>query len=147
MKTLFHPIADGVAVLGISKSIIGSFWYRLIYKFGEYHIQLVYTDTDNLVIIRIGDTYKEADILSCIREEPDFACYFDLDGVPNVHEEAPEDNPYWSSKKNKKVMMKFKFEKWNIAEIGASQSKTNYILYLDKDGHLKSFEHYIKRYK
>ena len=34
--------------------------------------------------------------------------------------------------------MKFKFEKWNIAEIGASQSKTNSILYLDKEGHLKS---------
>ena len=34
--------------------------------------------------------------------------------------------------------LKFKFEKWNIAEIGASQSKTNSILYLEKDGHLKS---------
>lgn len=31
-------------------------------------------------------------------------------------------------------MMKFKFEKWNIAEIGASQSKTISILYLDKEG-------------
>ena len=35
-------------------------------------------------------------------------------------------------------MMKFKFEKRNIAEIGASQAKTTSILYLDKDGHLKS---------
>ena len=138
MKTLAHPIACGVAVLGISKAIMGAFWYRLIDKFREDNIQLVYTDTDSLVLILIGNTYKEADILSYIKEEPEFACSFDLDGVPDVPEEAPEDNPYWSSKRNKKVMMKFKFEKWNIAEIGASQSKTNSILYLDKDGHLKS---------
>ena len=90
------------------------------------------------MLILIGDTYKEADILTDIREEPDFACWFDLDGVSDVPEVAPEYNPYWSCKINKKVMIKFKFEKWNIAEIGASQSKTNYILYLDKDGHLKS---------
>ena len=44
MKTLSHPIACGVAVLGISKSIMGAFWYRLIDKFGENNIQLVYTD-------------------------------------------------------------------------------------------------------
>ena len=138
MKTLSHPIADGVSVLGISKSIMGSFWYRLIDKFGEHHIQLVFHDTDSLVIILIGDTYKEADILSYIQSEPDFAYFFDLDGVPNVPEVAPENNPYWSSKKNKKVMMKFKFEKWNIVEIGASQAKTNSILYLDKNGLLKS---------
>ena len=62
MKTLSHPIADGVAVLGISKSIMGSFWYRLIDKFGEDHIQLVLHDTDYLVLILIGNTYKEADI-------------------------------------------------------------------------------------
>jgi hypothetical protein len=90
------------------------------------------------VLILIGDTYKEADILTYIREEPYSTCWFDLDGVPDVHEVAPEYNPYWSCKRNKKVMMKFKVEKWNIAEIGDSQSKTNYILYLDKDGHLKS---------
>ena len=138
MKTLSHPIACGVAVLGISKAIMGAFWYRLIYKFGENIIQLVYTHTDSLVFILIGNTYKEADILSYIHEEPAFACCFDLDGVPDVPEVAPDDNPYWSCKKNKKVMMKFKFEKWNIAEICASQSKTNSILYLDKDGHLKS---------
>lgn len=62
MKTLSHPIADGVAVLGISKSIMGAFWYRLIDKFGEDHIQLVFHDTDYLVLILIADTYKEADI-------------------------------------------------------------------------------------
>ena len=138
MKTLSHPIADGVSVLGISKAIMGSFWYRLIDKFGEDHIQLVFHDTDSLVIILIGDTYKEADILSYIREEPYFAYFFDLDKVPNVPEAAPENNPYWSCNKNKKVMMKFKFEKWNIVEIGASQAKTNSILYLDKNGLLKS---------
>ena len=140
MKTLSHPIADGVAILGISKSIMGSFWYRLIDKFGEDRVKLVYTDTDSLVFILIGNTYKEADILSYIREEPDFACSFDLDKVPDVHEVAPEDNTYWSSKKNKKVMMKFKFEKppHNIAEIGASQSKTNSILYLDDKNKLLS---------
>ena len=99
---------------------------------------MVYTDTDSLVFILIGNTYKEADILSYIYEEPEFASNFDFDGVPDVPEVAPETNPYWSCKKNKKVMMKFKFEKWNIAEIGASQSKTNSILYLDKECHLKS---------
>ena len=88
MKTLSHPIACGVAVLGISKAIMGSFWYRLIDKFGEDHVQLVYTDTDSLVIILIGDTYNEADILTYIRKEPDFASYFDLDGVPDVPEQC-----------------------------------------------------------
>ena len=89
MKTLYHPIDCGVAVLGISKAIMGSFWYRLIDKFGEDHVQLVYTDTYSLVIILIGDTYNEADILTYIRKEPDFAFYFDLDGVPDVPTVAP----------------------------------------------------------
>jgi hypothetical protein len=35
-------------------------------------------------------------------------------------------------------MMKFKFEKWNIAEIGDSHAKMNSILYLDKYGYLKA---------
>ena len=138
MKTLTHPVACGVAVLGISKSIMGSFWYSLIDKFGEDNIQLVFTDTDSLVFILKGNTYKESYILSYIHEEPEFAYRFDLDGVPDVPEVAPSTNPYWSSTKNMKVMMKFKFEKWNIAEIGASQAKTNSILYLAKDGNLKS---------
>ena len=78
MKTLSHPIDCGVAVLGISKAIMGAFWYILIYKFGENNIQLVYTDTDSFVFILIGNTYKEADVLSYIHEEPECACCFSL---------------------------------------------------------------------
>ena len=135
-KTISHPLACGVAVLGISKSIMGSFWYKLKDKFGD-RVQLIYTDTYSLVFSLDGKTYKEANLLSYIETEPEFAEDFDLTDIPDVPKIPPVSNPYWSMK-NKKVMMKFKFEVLNIAEIGAPQPKTNSILVADKNDKLKT---------
>ena len=114
-KTISHPMACDVAVLGISKSIMGSFWYKLKDKFGD-RVQLIYTDTYSLVFSLDGNTYKEANLLSYIEAEPEFAEDFDLTDIHDVPKIAPVSNQYWSMK-NKKVMMKFKFEVLNIGEI------------------------------
>ena len=68
-KTIAHPIACGVGVIGISKSIMGSFWYKLKDKFGD-RVQLIYTDTYSLVFSLDGKTYKEANLLIYIEAEP-----------------------------------------------------------------------------
>ena len=131
MNTITKPIACGVSILGISKAYMVSMWYKLVDKFGADNIFLIFTDTDSLVFGLKGNTYKEADIFSYIREEPEFAQLFDLDGVPEVEKLIPG-NPYWSLK-NKKVMGKFKFEVLGIGEIGANAPKSNSILVVDED--------------
>ena len=137
MNTITKPLACGVSILGISKAYMISMWYKLVDKFGPDNIFLIFTDTDSLVFGLKGKTYKEAYIFSYIREEPEFAQLFDLDGVPDVPENAPKDNPYWSLK-NKKVMGKFKFEVLGIGEIGAVAPKTNSILEVDEEDHIKT---------
>ena len=114
MNTMTKPLACGVSILGISKAYMVSMWYKLVDKFSPDNIFLIFTDTDSLGFE--GNTYKEADIFSYIREEPEFAKLFDLDGVPNI-DQPQSGNPYWSLK-NKKVMGKFKFEVLGIGEIG-----------------------------
>ena len=126
----------GVSILGISKAYMVSMWYKLMDKFGPDNIFLIFTDTDSLVFGLKGNTYKEADIFSYIREETEFASLFDLSDVPEVPDEPNgKDNPYWSMK-NKKVMGNFKFEVLGIGEIGAVAPKTNSILvvYEGEDG-------------
>ena len=131
MNTITKPIACGVSILGISKAYMVSMWYKLMDKFGAYNIFLIFIDTDSLVFGLKGNTYKEAYIFSYIREEPEFAQLFDLDGVPEVDKLIPG-NPYWSLK-NKKVMGKFKFEVLGIGEIGANAPKSNSILVVDEE--------------
>ena len=73
-----------------------------------------------------GKTYKEADLYSYIREEPEFAKLFDLDGVEKVMKLRDNpDNPYWSLI-NKKVMGKFKFEVIGAGEICACSTKDEF---------------------
>ena len=62
---------------------MGSFWYKLKDKFGD-RVQLIYTDTDSLVFSLDGKTYKEANLLSYIEAEPEFAEDFDLTDIPDV---------------------------------------------------------------
>ena len=132
MKTLTRPIACGVSIFGISKAYMVSMWYKLVDKFGYDNIHLIYTDTDSLVFELKGKTYKEADIFDYIRKDPEFASLFDLRDVPDVHEEAPSYNPYWSLV-NKTVMGKFKFEVLGIGEIGACKPKCNSIIVVEVD--------------
>ena len=137
MNTITKPLACGVSVLGISKSYMISFWYKLLDKFGPDSIHLISTDTDSLIFELSGKNYKEADIFSYIREDPNFAEWFDLSDVPNVRREAPADNAYWSLK-NKGVMGKFKFEVLGIGEICAICPKMNSILTVDDEDHIKT---------
>ena len=88
MNTITKPLACGVSVLGISKSYMISFWYKLLDKFGPDSIHLIFTDTDSLIFELSGNNYKEAYIFSYIREDPNFAEWFDLYDVPNVRREA-----------------------------------------------------------
>ena len=95
-----------------------SMWYKLIDKFGNDRIFLIFTDTNSLIFGLKGNTYKEAYIFSYIREERDFARLFDLTYAPNVPKKGPDDNLNWSLKNNQ-VMGKFKFEVLGIGEIAA----------------------------
>ena len=108
-----------------------SMWYKLVDKFGTDNIFLIFMDTDSCVFGLKGNTYKEADIFSYIREEPEFAQLFDLSDVANVPEKSNSNNSYWSLK-NKKVMGKFKFEVLGIGEIGENAPKSNSTLVVDE---------------
>jgi hypothetical protein len=70
MNTITKPLACGVSILGISKAYMVSMWYKLVDKFSPDNIVLIFTDTESLVFGLKGNTYKEADIFSYIREEP-----------------------------------------------------------------------------
>ena len=56
-KTISHPVACGAGVLGISKSIMGSFWYKMKNKFSD-RVQLIYTDAYIFVFSLDGKTCK-----------------------------------------------------------------------------------------
>ena len=64
MNTVSIPLACGAPILGISKSYMGSMWYKLVDKFGPYNIFLIFTETDSLVFGLKGKTDKEAYIFS-----------------------------------------------------------------------------------
>ena len=124
MNTITKPLACGVSVLGISKSYMINFWYKLVDNFSPYNIHLIFTDTDSLFFQLVGENYKAAYIFSYIREEPLFAEWFDLSDVTDDPDKPPIDNPCWSMK-NKGVM---KFEVLGIGDICAVCPKMNSIL-------------------
>ena len=100
-------------------------------KFSPYNIFLIFTDTDSFVFGLKGNTYQEAYIFSYIREEPEFAKLFDLDGFPAKNQSE-------NACVYKKVMGNFKFEVLGIGEIGAVSPKTNSILVVDEEDNIKT---------
>ena len=59
MKTLTRPIACGATIFGISKAYMVSMWYKLIDKFGDENLHLIFTDTDSLAFELKGKHYTK----------------------------------------------------------------------------------------
>ena len=93
--TLNKPVAIGFTVLELSKLLMYKFHYEyIIRKFGLDQVKLIFTDTDSLCYeIQTDDIYED---FSTDTEQFDFSDY-------------PSSHPLFS-KKNKKVMGKFKDE-------------------------------------
>ena len=98
--TLDKPIYTGLAVLDLSKLFMYTFYYNYIKEqYGE-KVQLLYTDTDSLVmLIETADIYE------------DMWQHSDLYDTSNYSEEfkTSKDHTLYSTK-NKKVIGKFKDE-------------------------------------
>ena len=95
IKTVFDkPIYLGACILETSKLHMYQFWYDHLKNKYNNKVELIYTDTDNLIIhVETDDIYK------------------DMLEDKNLYDfsEYPEDHPNYDIK-NKKVLMKFKDE-------------------------------------
>jgi hypothetical protein len=86
----------GMSILDISKNLMFNFYYNVLKKKYDNKIQLLYTDTDSLVIeIKTGDFYSDV--------KNELIEHFDTS-------ELPIDNVYGLPLINKKVLAKFKPE-------------------------------------
>ena len=95
IKTVFNkPIYLGASILETSKLHLYQFWYDHLQEKYNNKVELIYTDTDNLIIhVETDDIYK------------------DMWDDKNLYDfsEYPKDHPNYDIT-NKKVLMKFKDE-------------------------------------
>ena len=91
---LNRPVHVGMSVLDLSKHIMYDFYYNQLKKqYGE-HCQLLYTDTDSLLLeIQTEDVYKDMGASAALYDTSDY----------------PKDHPQYSEE-NKKVVGKMKDE-------------------------------------
>ena len=91
---LNRPVYVGMCVLDLSKHLMYDFYYNKLKKqYGE-HCQLLYTDTDSLLLeIQTEDVYKDMDASADLYDTSDY----------------PKDHPQYSEE-NKKVVGKMKDE-------------------------------------
>ena len=112
-----RPVYTGMCVLDLSKTLMYEFYYRhLDYKYGS-KCQLLYTDTDSLLLeIKTEDVYKDME---------KSISYYDTSNFPKNHP--------LHSQKNKKVIGKMKDE---CAEVACLRSKM-YSVVLENDKNIK----------
>ena len=91
---LNRPIYVGVCVLDLSKHFMYDFYYNQLKKWYGEHCQLLYTDTDSLLLeIQTEDVYKDMGVNASLYDTSNY----------------PKDHPQYSEE-NKKVVGKMKDE-------------------------------------